>query len=157
MAEKNAREKWIRKNRQEEIRLDHKMNQDKLFPEGAVIMGSDHLPEVSAEEMREKVVSIVSGQELVDAFAAVHNKFWFIEDDVYDYKVGTEEYKKFCTVVEAWGDLMDDLERRVREAAEKEGLLAEKQADSGTAKQIEAFMRKYGYRDGRGWWVRVEE
>ena len=32
-------------------------------------------------------------QELVDAFAGAFNKFWWVEDDVYDYEEGTEEYE----------------------------------------------------------------
>ncbi len=37
--------------------------------------------------------------------------------------------------------------------AEQEGLLGERRPDAGTIRRLEAFMKKYGYRDGRGWWV----
>lgn len=50
-------------------------------------------------------------------------------------------------------DLLDD---RVMSMAKEEGLLAERQPDSGTIKQLEEFMKKCGYRDGRGWWVKIE-
>ena len=50
---------------------------------------------------------------------------------------------------------MDCLEERVVACAIEEGLFAERQPDSGLVKQLEAFMEKYGYRDGRGWWVRI--
>ena len=61
------------------------------------------------------------------------------------------------SVVDAWGDLMDTLDNRIMETAAEEGLLAERQPNSGTVKQLEAFMDKYGYRDGCGWWVQKKE
>ncbi len=87
----------------------------------------------------------------------VHNKFWYIEDDVYDYDEYSEEYERVCAVVDAWGDLMDELDKRTIKTASDEGLLAERQPNSGTVKQLEAFMDKYGYRDGCGWWVKKED
>ena len=51
--------------------------------------------------------------------------------------------------------MMNFLEERVVACATEEGLLAERQPNSGLIKQLEAFMKKYGYRDGRGWWVRI--
>lgn len=122
------------------------------FPKGAVILAGDPLPDVGAEEMRQTVSSITTTQELVDVY--VHNKFWFIEDDLYDYDEGTDEYEKVRAVVDAWGDMMDELDKRIMETAAREGLLAERQPDSGTVKQLEAFMDKYGYRNGCGWWVK---
>ena len=104
--------------------------------------------------MRHIVSTITTTQALVDAYVIVHNKFWFIEDDLYDYDEGTEEYEKVRSVVDAWGDLMDTLDNRIMETAAEEGLLAERQPNSGTVKQLEAFMDKYGYRDGCGWWVK---
>lgn len=40
--------------------------------------------------------------------------------------------------------------------AEEEGLLLARQKNSGTVKQMEPFMKKYGYRDGNGWWIRID-
>ena len=126
-----------------------------FFEEDTVIMGGDPLPDKSLEEMRLIAESIKTTQELVDVYAAVYNKFWWIEDDVYDFEEGTEEYKKACNVADAWETLMDDLEERVIACAVNEGLFAERQNNSGLVKQLEAFMLKYGYRDGRGWWVGI--
>ena len=94
-------------------------------------------------------------QELVDAYARAHNKFWWLEDDEYDFEEGTEGHKKACVVTDAWQQVMDYLEERIIECAIEEGLFAERQPDSGIVEQLEAFMRKYGYRDGRGWWVKI--
>ena len=76
--------------------------------------------------------------------------------DVCDYEEGTEDYIRVRDNVEAWGEMMDLLDDRVMSTAKEEGLLAERQPDSGTIKQFEEFMKKYGYRDGRGWWVKIE-
>ena len=112
------------------------------------------MPDVKAETMQDRITMISSIQELVDAYVNVHNKFWFIEDALYDYDEGTEEYKRVRAIVDAWGAILDSLDQRIMEAARTEGLLAERQPNSGTMKQLAAFMDKYGYRDGRGWWVK---
>lgn len=127
-----------------------------FFSEGTVIMAGDPLPNKSVEEMQRDIDAISSVQDLVDSYANVHSKFWFIEDDLYNYEVDSEEYAALHKIVDAWADMMHELNHRVMETAEQEGLLAERQPDSGTVKQLEAFMAKYGYRDGRGWWVKKE-
>ena len=126
-----------------------------FFEEGTVIMGGDPLPDKSLEEMWVIAKNYSTTQELVDAYAGAHNKFWWVEDDEYDFEEGTEEHKKACAVTDAWEQVMDYLEKRVIACAIEEGLFAERQPNSGLVRQLEAFMEKYGYRDGRGWWVRI--
>ena len=127
---------------------------EKIFPEGTVILAGDPMPDMSIEEMRQIIASISTTQDLVDVYVAVHNKFWFVEDELYDYDKGTEEYERVLSVVSAWDDIMEALDKRIMETAAEEGLLAERQPDSGTVKQLEAFMDKYGYRNGSGWWLK---
>ena len=55
-----------------------------------------------------------------------------------------------------WGKMMDLIDKKIMVAAKEEGLLAERQPNSGTVKQLESFMKKYGYKDGGGWWIRLE-
>ena len=125
-----------------------------LLEEGTVIMGGDPLPNRSLEEMWVVAKTYSTTQELVDAYVGAHNKFWWVEDDEYDFEEGTEEHKKACAVADAWEQVMDYLQERVIACAIEEGLFAERQPDSGLVKQLEGFMKKYGYRDGRGWWVK---
>ena len=127
---------------------------EKIFPEGTVILAGDPMPDMSIEEMRQIIALISTTQDLVDVYVAVHNKFWFVEDELYDYDKGTEEYERVLSVVSAWDDIMEALDKRIMETAAEEGLLAERQPDSGTVKQLEAFMDKYGYRNGSGWWLK---
>ncbi len=128
---------------------------EKTFPNEVVILASEPMPNKSIDDMRREVEEISSAQELADAYANVHNKFWFIEDDLYDYDENTPEYKEVCEKVDSWGELMDSLTQRIIKAASDEGLLAEHLLDSGIVKQLEPFMSKYGYRIGSGWWVEI--
>lgn len=128
---------------------------EELFQEGTVVLDSDPLANYTLEEMWEIARNIQSTQELVDAYAAASNKFWWVEDDEYDFEEGSEEYKRACAVTDAWKELWKHLENRVIEAAIKEGLFPVHQENIGLVKKMEPFMKKYGYRDGRGWWVRT--
>lgn len=51
---------------------------------------------------------------------------------------------------------MDHLSKKVMDPARQEKLFVERQSSFGMIKQIEAFLKKYGYRNGRGWWVEIE-
>lgn len=134
------------------------MSADKTYiiPKGTVILAGDPLPDMSIESMKSIVSKIESPQELVDVYAAVFNKAWYIEDDIYDYEEGTNEYKEACQYINKWFALMDELESKVMNQASSENLLTEKAPNSGTVKQLEKFMQKYGYKNGNGWWVKIE-
>ena len=123
------------------------------FSEGTVILMGDPMPELTIEEMQQRIASIKTTQELVDAFAIASTKFVFVEDETYDYEEGTEEYAEACAVCDAWIEMMDKLEEQVMKKAAEEGLL-NMQPDIGTIAQVEGFMKKYGYIDGNGWWIK---
>ncbi|MDU0940097.1 MAG: ATP-grasp domain-containing protein [Clostridiales bacterium] len=127
---------------------------EEFFEEGTVIMGGDPLPEVSLEEMSRISASLRNAQELVDSFAGVSNKFWWVEDDVYDFEEGTAEYKLACEITDAWGALMDELEERLIRTAKEEGLMKEDEEHPNSKAALLPIMEKYGYRDINGWWVR---
>ena len=124
------------------------------FPKNVTVFLRDPMPGKNIDEMKQEIADIKTAQELVDAYVNIHNKFWFIEDDFYDYDEGTEKYEIAYKNVAAWGDMMQELDKRVMEAADQEGLLAEKQPNHGTIRQLKAFMDKYGYRDSCGWWIK---
>ena len=54
-----------------------------FFEEDTVIMGGDPLPDRSLEEMWVIAKNYSTTQELVDAYAGAHNKFWWVEDDEF--------------------------------------------------------------------------
>lgn len=128
-----------------------------LFENNTVVLASEPLLEVSIEEMRERIVGMTTVQQLVDTYANVFNKFWFVEDQTYDYEEGTVEYNIARQRLESWGTFMEELESKVIEEAIHQNLLKEREENHGLVKQLEPFMNKYGYRDGCGWWVRKSE
>lgn len=125
-----------------------------IVASGAVIYSGEGLPDISCDELRQAIQSTTDTKKIVDAFVIAHNKFWYIEDDTYDYEVGTLEYKRIRAIVDAWGKLMDDLEARVLQAAKAEDLWSEQLANQGLIEQLKPIMAKYGYLDGRGWWIK---
>ena len=78
----------------------------------------------------------------------------FIEDDICDYADGTDEYNKVRAVVDALGEIMDELQDRLTEEAIKEGFFRLDEANPKSIETMKPFMQHYGYRDGRGWWVK---
>lgn len=124
--------------------------------ENSVVFSEEPMPDMTVQQMEQIIASIRSVNELVDIYAFVHNKFWFIEDDIYDYEEGTKEYESKCAEIDAWRSLMSDLGNRVMHAAVEEGLLVE-QTGCGTVKQLGMFMDKYGYCDGNGWWLKEDQ
>lgn len=121
-----------------------------------VIIANDSISDRSADEVRREIENITSIQKLVDVYVLVHNKLWFIEDNLYDFEYGTKEYNEIYSEVKAWMNLMENLNHKVMRVASEEGILLKRQPDSGTAKQLEMFMKKYGYQDGAGWWIKVK-
>ena len=152
-AEINPLSLW--QNIMEEIEYSPRLSVEAFLPNGAVIMGRDPLPNMTVEEMQRIVENIHDIQIVVDYFVLAHNKFWWIEDDLYDYEVGSEKYLVLKNVVDGWGDIMDELEHRIVEAAEKQGLLYEMRVGERMIKKIDRFMQKHGYYDGGGWWTPV--
>ena len=110
-------------------------------------------PNISIEEMQQKIASMKTTQELVDAYVIACYKFKFFEDAEYDYEEDTEEYEKACSATDAWSEIMDRLEEKVRETAASEGLF-DLIPSNETIEQIEPFMNKYGYINAKGWWVK---
>lgn len=124
-----------------------------VIPKDIAIMGGDPHPYLTVVEMWKKVEKIGSIQELIDEYVVVHNKFWFIEDNIYDYKEGSDEYKRVCHEIGEWADIVNTLYRRVMEEADKEGFLYDFQPEKGSRKQLSRLMDKYGYYDANGWWL----
>ena len=120
-------------------------------------MAGDPLANVSLEEMTAIVKRTQDAQELVDLYVKIHNKFWFIEDDLYDYEKGTPEYNDLAAEIDAWGELMDKVQDELIIRAKNEGLMDREEKHPRAIISMEPFMKKYGYRDGRGWWVRNSE
>ena len=132
-----------------------KQTMAEFFQQGGVVMRSDPTNGVTIEEIQVRFQDIQSEQELADAYALVHNKFWWVEDDVYDYEVGTADYIRVRGICDAWGAFMDTLGERIERILRTEVPSGPSQTTEKTAKHVlYSFMARYGYRDGAGWWVK---
>ena len=88
---------------------------------------------------------------MADAYALTNNKFWWVEDNVYDFDEGTPEYEEACAISDEWYTLMDEYEKRIFEVLTREGILIPK---TKRITVLAPFMKKYGYIDANGWWVK---
>lgn len=115
-------------------------------------MMNDPIPNMSAEDFRIFWANNCTTMSLADIYAVVHNKFWFVEDDEYDYETGSSEHKKACSITDAWGELMDECKKQIFDILISEGATI---PDSGQFKVLELYMQKFGYSNCNGWWVKM--
>ncbi len=114
-------------------------------------MGSEPIPEWKPEEVRKWYDEQPGESRLAQAFATASNKFWWVEDDLYDFEKGTPEYEEVRRIIDAWGELMDKLKNEIFEILRNEGVSIPK---TGQIEVLVPFMDRNGYYDGNGWWVR---
>ena len=121
---------------------------------GIVIMASEPIPNKTPTHVRGYFAERKSERDLADAFAIASNKFWWVEDNVYDYEKGTPEYIAARAITDEWGALMDEYEERIFMILRNEGVEI---PETGRIKVLEPFMKRNGYRDGNGWWIKNRE
>ena len=76
------------------------------------VMGSEPIPSTSASDIKEYFKDKTTVQELADAFAITSNKFWWVEDNEYDYEEGTPEYIEASAITHEWCELMKSYENK---------------------------------------------
>ena len=121
---------------------------------GIVIMASELIPNKTPTDVRGYFAERKSERDLADAFAITSNKFWWVEDNVYDYEEGTPEYIAARAITDEWGALMDEYEERIFMILRNEGVEI---PETGRIKVLEPFMKRNGYRDDNGWWIKNKE
>ena len=57
-----------------------------------VLMMSEPIPNKTPTDVRIYFSERETEKDLADAFAIASNKFWWVEDNEYDYEEGTPEY-----------------------------------------------------------------
>ena len=118
------------------------------------VMGSEPLPGVEPDDIREWCRVHTSVQDMIDAYAVTHNKAWWIEDDEYDFEEGTQEWKIARDRTNRWFELMNEFEDKIYDLIRKQGTVV---PDKGRIVVLEPFMEEYGYFDGDGWWFKIGE
>ena len=116
-----------------------------------VIMMSEPSPSKTAADVRSYFDERKTEADLADAYAISHNKFWWFEDDQYDYEKGTPEYKAVRATVDEWGELLDGYKEKIFAILRSEGVII---PETGHIAVLRPFMERNGYVDGSGWWIK---
>ena len=125
-------------------------DENEASQEPILIMGFEPDPERTPEDVRQWYSQDRSEANLAKAFAAASNKFWWVEDNIYDYQDGTPEHQEACRITDAWGAVMDELEHEIFAILRREGVEIPK---TGRIRVLVPFMERNGYCDRGGWWV----
>lgn len=118
--------------------------------ESKYVMASEPCPNLSAEEMSKLICEISTEKELAILFALSDNQAWWVEDDIYDYEEGTQEYQKACEITDRWFAIADELKKRIFAILQAEGVSI---PESGQITVLAPFMERNGFFDGNGWWI----
>ena len=116
-----------------------------------IVMAKDPVPNMSAAEVKTYFADKHTEKDLADAYAIAHNKFWWVEDNEYDYEKGTPEYITACAITEEWGSLMNEYKARIFDILTNEGVTI---PTTGQIEILAPFMARNGYADGNGWWIK---
>ena len=123
-----------------------------IVDKDTVVMGSEPSPELTIDMAYESYGDAGTEQALADVYSVIENKAWWIADDEYDYKEGTKEHKQACEVTDKWFAIADKIKCDIYEILRAEGVEI---PQSGQIAVLEPFMKRNGYRNGNGWWIKV--
>lgn len=113
------------------------------------IMASEPARGVAASDVEAFYADKCSPQDLADAYALAHNQFFWVEDNEYDFVVGSPEHIASCVITDEWRRLMEQYQERIFDILRSEGI---KIPATGQLVVLTPFMKKYGYDDYCGWW-----
>ena len=115
------------------------------------VMAKEPVPNMCAADVKAFFADKYTEEDLADAYAIAHNKFWWVEDNEYDYEEGTPEHKAACAITDEWCSLMKEYKTRIFEILIREGIDI---PTTGQVKVLAPFMARFGYIDDNGWWVK---
>ncbi len=117
----------------------------------AFVMCQEPSPDLTIEKANEIFDKIETEKDIANLFAIVHNKACWIEDEEYDFEEGTEEHRKAVERTDMWFALSDKLRNMIFDILRHEGVEI---PDKGQIIVLEPFMKRNGFRDGQGWWIK---
>ena len=109
---------------------------------------------MSAAEIKDYFFDKTTEQDLADAYAITHNKFWSVVDNQYDHEEGSPEYISACAIADEWGNLMDEYKNRIFEILTNEGITVPATVHIHV---LIPFMARFGYIDSHGWWIKQKK
>ena len=114
-------------------------------------ISQEPLSKISVHDIRNWLSHNNSIQNIVDAYVVVLEKYICVEDDVYDYEIGTVEYNSARLKSDEWFSLMKELQKQILDEMRSEGYTI---PEKGYYYAMIPFMKRFGYRDGNGWWIK---
>jgi len=114
------------------------------------ILGSEPIPGMTPDDIRQIYSENKTEEMLSGAYAAVYNKVFWVEDDIYDFDENTPEYCRAVEITDSWVTLMNELESVIFDILRRRGISV---PDSGTLTVLIPFMDKNGYDFCDGWWI----
>lgn len=114
-----------------------------VLPEGAVVMGSEPLAGITADEWRAMLGEDYTDEALAAALAGAWNESGWLGHDLDDDDCTPEIEATY----EAWSALEKELVQKI-------ALRLNRECETPYVKLVTPFMEQNGYRDGGGWWVK---
>lgn len=118
------------------------------------VMIEEPLKKVSITRFKSYYKDKNSEQDIADAFALVSNKFFWVADNVDDHREGSKRYIEAVRISDEWAKLMNEYEAKIASILKRDGIKVPKYGRNIVYKP---FMKKYGYVDGNGWWIKESE
>ena len=125
--------------------------EDISVPKDTFVMCGEPSPNLTIEKAYQIFNEIKTEKDIANLLAVVHNKAWWIEDEEYDFEEGTEEHRKAVERTDMWFALSDKLRNMIFDILKHEGVEI---PDKGQIVVLEPFMKRNGFRDGQGWWIK---
>ena len=122
-----------------------------IINEDTFVMCGEPSPNLTIDKANQIFNEIETEKDIADLFAIVENKAWWIEDEVYDFEEGTDEYKKAVEKTDIWFALSDKLRKMIFDILKSEGAEI---PDKGQIVVLEPFMKRNGFINGSGWWIK---
>lgn len=125
--------------------------EDISVPKDTFVMCGEPSPNLTIEKAYQIFNEIKTEEDIANLFAVVENKAWWIEDEIYDFEEGTEEHRKAVERTDMWFSLADKLKEMIFDILKSENIEI---PDKGQIVVLEPFMKRNGFRDGQGWWIK---
>lgn len=135
------------------LKAERYNTEDVMNIQNVFAMANEPLANMNVDDIREWLSEHNDKQNIIDAYASVHNQAWWIEDNEYDYEEGTTAYAYACEQTDAWFALTDELQEIIFGYLREEGIAIPKK---GYISVLAPFMERHGYYYGNGWWITKE-
>lgn len=124
------------------------MNIDDVY-----VMCEEPLSNYAPKDIEKLYKDNPSLEVLADCYANSHNEYWWLEDELYDYQEGTNEYKLFKECVDSWWNLTNYF---ANEIIAYLGLNDDQISTKGIIYSILPFMDEHHWLFANGWWIQKE-